>query len=64
MIETKYELISPSGNSMGIFVTAQEAASTAGSFWPGVGNGSDGWSIRLVGADVVHQRSNLGPVKV
>lgn len=47
-----YRLISPDGNAAGTFDTAQEAASAAGGFWPGVGqrgeNGLDGWDIEVV----------------
>lgn len=49
----RYRLISPDGNPMGTFDTAQEAASAAAGFWPGIGqrdhdNGSAGWDIEVV----------------
>lgn len=47
----RYRLITPSGHGMGTFGTALEAASTAGGFWPGVGqkdDGREGWDIEVV----------------
>ena len=50
----RYWLISPSGNPIGSFESAQAAASAAGGLWPGVGQKDDdreGWDIEVDGPD-------------
>jgi len=50
----RYRLLSPAGRQMAqLFDTAQEAASAATAWWPGVpqrsdDNGADGWDIEVV----------------
>lgn len=55
-----FELVDKFGMLRGRFNTAGEAAKAAARIWPG----EDGWRVQAAGADIVWQRSNLGPVKI
>lgn len=48
----RFRLVSPNGHGMGIFDSAQEAASAAAGFWPGTPQDEErlgfGWDIEVI----------------